>query len=323
MDEILQLSLFYQQYVDGNLSKHELEASIFKYVLGCSNGQYGLVFKNQGDRIDFLCWFYPAMRRAIDRYDSRLASFGLYISMTLRFSFRCYRRHKRKRSISEIDCWNASGSESFVCEPEIDYETDDGMYANCGLNSQKHIMLVLLKSFYYVSDRLVDKVAAAIGMPPEDLGEMVDTLRRLKIKKIEKLQKLANTAHCLYYRCLTYEKWLSQKNENPYLNSLFSQYLDNGRKRLAKIRKRLKSVRIVATNSDLSEVLGIPKGTVDSRWATAKSGQARKRGRPASTKHPLRGPPVGQASLHQTPAPQPTSGAGQPAPNTRSEAASP
>ncbi|MDR2445431.1 MAG: hypothetical protein LBD44_05805 [Spirochaetaceae bacterium] len=271
MSEASKLSLFYRRYVDGNLSKHELEAHIFKYVLCCPNGYYGLVFKDEGDRIDFLCWVYPIMRRAIDRYNSRLASFGVYIATTLGFSFRYYKRHKLRRSIAEIDCWKASGDGSYVCEPEIDDESANGMYVNCGSNLQKHIMLVLLKSFYYVSDSLVDKAAAAIGMAPEELGEMVAMLRRLQIKKIEKLQNLADAAHCLYYRCLAYEKKLSQKNENTHLNKFFSRRLDKGRKRLANMRERISAMRIEATNNELSKVMGIPKGTVDSRWALIKN----------------------------------------------------
>jgi hypothetical protein len=274
MNEVSQLSLFYRRYVGGNLTKHELEAHIFKYVLCCQNGCYGLVFKNKSARIDFLCWVYPMMQRAIDRYDSRLASFGIYIAKTLNFSFRYYKRHRLKRFITDFDCWKASGDESFVCEPEIDDESGNGMYVKCGSNSQKHIMLVLLKSFYYVSDSMVDKAAAAIGMAPEVLGEMVAMLRCMQIKKIEKLQKLADAAHCLYYRCLSYEKKLSQKNENMYLNNLLSRNLDKGRKRLANMRKRLKSMRIEATNSELSKVMGIPKGTVDSRWALVKNKRA-------------------------------------------------
>jgi hypothetical protein len=274
------MALFYRHYVDGNLSRRELEANIFKHVLGSPNGCYGLVFNNQGDRIDFLCWFYPALRRAVDRYDSRFASFDAYIAVTLRYSFRYYKRHKWRRSVMEIDCWNASNDESYVCEPEISYEAGDGVHMDCSSDSQKHILLVLLKSFYYVSDSLVDKAAAAIGMSPEVLGGMVDMLRNLQIKKIEKLQKLSGTAHCLYYRCLNYEKKLSEKSENMNFNRLISRRLDKGRRRLENIRKRLKAMRIEATNSELSEVMGIPKGTIDSRWALIKNKQKLTRVKP-------------------------------------------
>jgi hypothetical protein len=273
MNDISQLSLFYRQYADEKLSKREFEANIFKHVLASSNGCYGLFFKNQGDRIDFLCWFYPILRRTIERYDGKIAPFGAYIATTLRYSFRYYNRRKRKRAASEIDCWNASNDDLFVCEPEITDESDEDMPGSYNLNSPKQVLLVLLKSYYYVSDSLIDKASASIGMSPEVLGKMVDKLRCSQIKKIERLQKLTGTAHCLYYRCLGYERRLSEKGENTYLNRMISQRLDRSRKRLANIRKRLKSMRIEATNNELSEVMGLPKGTIDSRIATIKSKQ--------------------------------------------------
>jgi DNA-directed RNA polymerase specialized sigma24 family protein len=271
MSDVSPLSSFYKQYTDGNLSKRELEAGIFKHMLDSSEGHYGLFFKNRSDRIDFLCWFYPALRCTIDRYDDKLASFGVYIVTTLRYAFRYYKRRKRKRTATEINCWNASNDELFVCEPEMPDGTNEDKLFSCRLNSPKYVLLVLLKSYYYVSDSLIDKAAAVIGMKAEVLGEMVDMLRRLQIKKIGRLQKLSNAAHCLYYRCLTYERKLSEKSENTTLTSLISMRLDKSRKRLANMRERLKAMRIEATNSELSEVLGIPKGTVDSRMASIKN----------------------------------------------------
>ncbi|MDR2344225.1 MAG: hypothetical protein LBD86_06830 [Spirochaetaceae bacterium] len=274
MNDVSRLSLLYKQYADGNSGKGEFEASIFEHLMNSPNGHYGLFFKNMDARIDFLCWFYPDLRRIIDRYDKGVAPFGVYLASTLRYSLRYYNRSKRKRDTVEIDCWNSGNSELFVYEPEPDNEAYEGSDAGYKVNSPKRILLVLLKSYYYASDSLVNKVAAATGMNPEVLGEMVDTLRRLQVKKIERVQKLSGAAHCLYYRCLNYERKLSEKCEDTHLNSLISLRLDRGRKRLENMRKRLKSIRIEATNSEISKILGLPKGTVDSRMSMIKTKQA-------------------------------------------------
>lgn len=271
MIDVSPLSLYYKQYTDGNFGKRELEANIFKHLLESANGAYGMFFKNKSDRIDFLCWFYPALRRTINRYDSKLASFSAYTATTLRYAFRYYKRRKHKRAAAEIDCWNASSDDVFVCEPEMSDEAGEVDSSVRSLNSPKQVLLVLLKSYYYASDSLVNKTAATIGMNPEIVGKMVDMLRSLQIKKIERLNKLTCAAHGLYYRCLNYEKTLYEKNENAHLTGMISLRLDKSRKRLATMRARLKSMRIEATNSELSEVLGLPKGTIDSRMAAIKS----------------------------------------------------
>jgi DNA-directed RNA polymerase specialized sigma24 family protein len=108
-------------------------------------------------------------------------------------------------------------------------------------------------------------------MPPEVLGKMIDTLHGLQMEKIERHRKLVSMTHSLYYRCLSYERQLVNKIENTPTSDLLSRRLARSRQRLVNVRKRLKSMRIEATNSDLAKLLGIPKGTVDSRLAAIKN----------------------------------------------------
>jgi hypothetical protein len=158
-----------------------------------------------------------------------------------------------------------------VREPEAVYqeaETPPGAYR---VKSPKYALLLLLKSYYYVSDELADKAARALGMDIKVLGGMIDTLYNLQLKKIMRLRRLANAVHCLYFRCLDYERQLSSRHENPQIRTLISRRLESGRARLANMRNRLKSMRIEATNSSLAKLLGVPKGTIDSRLASIKS----------------------------------------------------
>jgi hypothetical protein len=158
-----------------------------------------------------------------------------------------------------------------VCEPEKIYEDEEELYDKYTVKSPKYILLVLLKSYYYVSDRLVNKVASALDISPEVLGRMIDTLHGLQLEKIERLNKLTAATHRLYYRCISYDRQLANQIENPQYHGLLLRRLERGRQRLSNMRKRLKSMRIEATNSDLAKVLGVPKGTIDSRMATIKN----------------------------------------------------
>jgi DNA-directed RNA polymerase specialized sigma24 family protein len=251
------------------MTAREMEAGVFKYVLESCGDEYGLYFKDRGERADFLCWFYPRMRNAIARYDSRRASFDAYVASTIRYSYRNYRRLGKSRDMSEHAFWSANGGEAAASGPEPDGdETPSGAYR---ITSPKYAQLVLLKSFYYVSDELVCKAASVMGVTPEILGEMIDKLHQLQLKKITRLRKLINAAHCQYFRCLKYENQLAGGYENTQMNELLSRRLERGRRRLANMRLRLKSTRIEATNRDLAKVLGVPKGTIDSRLACIRN----------------------------------------------------
>ncbi|MDR2660131.1 MAG: hypothetical protein LBC27_09150 [Spirochaetaceae bacterium] len=265
------LSQLYKQYKAGAMTMRKFEACIFKHILDSRGNDYGLYFKCRSERIDFLCWFYPRMHGIVERYEQGYSSFDAYVASTIRYSYRSYKERKRRRSASENACWNASNMDMEVCYPEKIYEDEEELYNKYTVKSPKHILLVLLKSYYYVSDRLVNKVASALDMSPEVLGRMIDTLHGLQLEKIERLNKLVSATHCLYYRCLSYERQLANQIENPQYHDLLLKRLERSRQRLSNMRERLKSIRIEATNSDLAKVLGVPKGTIDSRMAVIKN----------------------------------------------------
>jgi hypothetical protein len=248
----------------------DLEAGIFEYILESCNNEYGLYFKNRSERIDFLCWFYPRLRPIIERYDDEYATFDAYVAATLRYAYKFNKVRLKKQIAMEEVCWNACNNGLSVDDDAGENENEDEPSEKVQLSSPKNALLVLLKSYYYVSDKLLHKASLALGIKLDVLGGMIDALHRLRMKKIEKLQKLSNSVHALYYRCINYEKQLADGCEDAYRQEMLSRQLERGKQRLVEMRKRLKTMHIEATNSDLAKVLGVPKGTIDSRLAAIK-----------------------------------------------------
>jgi hypothetical protein len=271
MSDDYPLTVFYQRYKATEISARELEAELFKHFLNSFDCKYGLYFASKGDRVDFLCWFYPIMRRTIDRYDNKTSSFDAYMATTLRFAYKSYRHKKKEHAAAENSYRETLDRELMLYEPEAAYEDKAELFVDYHVEEPTYILLMLLKSYYYVSEDVLYKAASVIGIGHEILGRMVDTLHCLQFKKIEKLERLIRYSHSLYYRCINYERQLIEKKESCPLCSLVSMRLEQGRRRLFNLRERIKSIRIEATNSDLSKVLGIPKGTIDSRWAQIKN----------------------------------------------------
>jgi hypothetical protein len=266
------LDEFYRRYRDGIITERELEAVVFERILGGWDNRYGLCFGTRGECADFLCWVYPKMRNVVRRYDEALASFDTYVASTLRYSYQTYRNRRKRRAVMERACWKAAcgGAEAGVLEPEAVYGEEGTPARPCRITSPKYALLVLLKSYYHVSESLINKAAPALGMEPAVLGGMIDRLRGMHLKKITKLKNLTRSAHGLYFRCLGYESQLADRHKDARKLALLSLRLARGRARLARMRERLRLARVEATNSSLAELLGIPKGTVDSRLALIK-----------------------------------------------------
>jgi hypothetical protein len=271
MNDSYPLTAFYKRYTAKEINVRELEAKLFKHFLDSFGCKYGLYFASKGDRTDFLCWFYPVMRRAIDRYDDKTSSFDAYMATTLRFAYKSYRQKKKDRADAENSYHETLDRELMLYAPEPTYEDTTELPGNYQTAEPNCILLIILKSYYYVSEELLYKAASAIGIGYEILGKMVDTLHCLQYKKIEKLRRLIRYSHSLHYRCINYERQLAAKKESWPSYRLVSRRLEQGRQRLFNLREQLKSMHIEATNNDLAKVLGVPKGTIDSRWAQIKN----------------------------------------------------
>lgn len=270
------LSSIYRLFKAGVINARELENRVFNYISESRNREFGLFFRNRCERIDFLGEFFPRLRRAIERYNSDWATFDAYIATTLRYAYREYRALAKRQQI--LQC---VGFDESVREPETDAaapETADGDEPQdepqpdpFRIGSPQHALIILLKSYYFVTDGLIAKAAPAIGLDADVLAGMVDRLHGLRLKKEEHRKRLANAVHCQYYRNLFYERRLAFQYKDTEAYDRFSMRLDRGRQRLERLRVRLRALRMEATNAEVAALLGIPKGTVDSRVSLIKS----------------------------------------------------
>jgi DNA-directed RNA polymerase specialized sigma24 family protein len=263
------MTLFYRRYKQKHIDESGLAACIFNHILNNRGVEYGLFFRNGGDLADFLCWLYPRLLNSIRNYRKEGGTFDAYIATVARYSCREYNSLNERACLAEniysMDCVH----ESETREPEEAYEQELSD-TPVGL-SPAQMLVVMLKSYYFVTDELVSKAAPIIGIDADALGGMIDTLHRLRLKKEARAAKLASNIHRLYYRRLEHEKSIETKFEDKTVCAAISARIELIRLRMDRMRKRLKSMRLEATNKEVADVLGVPKGTVDSRMSVIKS----------------------------------------------------
>jgi DNA-directed RNA polymerase specialized sigma24 family protein len=251
------------------MDENGLAGCIFNYILNSRAGEYGLFFRNDGDRADFLCWLYPRLLNSIRNYRKDGGTFDAYIATVVRYSCREYNSLNERKSLAENIYLMDRAHESEAREPEEVYGQEES--DTPAVLSPEQMLVVMLKSYYFVTDELLYKAAPVIGIDADVLGGMIDTLHRLRLKKEAQAAKLTSNIHRLYYRCLEHEKRMEIKFEDKTVCAGISARIERIRARMGRMRKRLKAMRLEATNKEVAEVLGIPKGTVDSRLAVIKS----------------------------------------------------
>jgi hypothetical protein len=163
----------------------------------------------------------------------------------------------------------------FDSEPEYDGGTAVSLISN-----PRQVLILLLKSYYFVSDDFAARIAPIIGMKKETVKDLLDRLRKQRVRRDEAIRNLQERIHCQFYRCITYESRLRAIPADLACHAKMKARLERARLRLAAMKKRLAGIRMDATNRQISEVLGVSKGAVDSSLHALRiRGERRRRDR--------------------------------------------
>jgi hypothetical protein len=260
----------------GDLPKKIFEGRIFKHLLG--NFERFRIFDGNMEKwSDFLSWLYPRFARAIDLYRNLGSSFDAYITGLVNSAAREYRCRESDHNVTEYVCWRAKAEETILFENEPEYlEERKDISLPDDLNPRQ-ILFLLLKSYFFVSNEFVEQVAKAIRMNVSEVQALIDELRKRRSEKEAGIMDLRERIHCQHYRCLTYEKRMINAQPGTEHYEKMRKRFERAKKRYRTMRKRLAGMRMSASNRMIADVLGIPRGTVDSSLFAIKNRLASQR----------------------------------------------
>ena len=264
------LSELYHNYANGSLSKKDIEGKLFQHLLNNCKGYYyfdGSV--NHWE--DFVSWVQPRLTRAIELYRNTGASFDAYIAALVRCTTKEYRMREANHRATEYVCWQARMEEMSVHEAEVEYMKEHRSISIPDGIKPRHLLLLLLKSYYFVSQELVRRVSRTIGMKPEIVLNMIDELKKLRSEKEASILSLRERLYCQHYRCLVYEKRMNSAQAGTDYHAKLKERFERAKQRFNSMKRRLQKMRHDPSNQMVAEVSGIPKGTVDSSLFTVKT----------------------------------------------------
>jgi hypothetical protein len=185
-------------------------------------------------------------------------------------SSREYRVRKTTKNFIEYSAWGAQINDLYAHEESPSYfsEKKDDVFPELiaiqgKRKDTRRILALVLKCYYYVSDDLLDKIASKIKIDKDELGKMIESMKKIRQKKDDAIYLMKERIYGQYYRCIVYEKRLSLVQENTGAYNKMKLRLEKARLRLEKMRKRLSKIRTDATNRQVAEIIGVKKGTVD------------------------------------------------------------
>ena len=257
------LSDLHQLYIGGDLSKKEFEGMLFQYLL--SRHEKFRVFNKNLDRWnDFISWLYPRLARAVELYKDLGSSFDAYINKLVNVAAKEYRCRETDRRIIEYTCWKARAEENILFESEPEYlEPKKEISIPEGIKPRQIIFLIL-KSYFSISEEFVKQVTKQMGISTSLVLGMIEELKKLRSRKDAEIFDLRERIHCQHYRCLTYQKQMTNTQPGTIYEEKLKIRLEKAKKRYISMKKRLEGMRMSASNRMIAELLGIPRGTIDS-----------------------------------------------------------
>ncbi len=234
---------------------------------------------------EFLIFFHANLLRLIARYRDSGRSFEAYLYGTLKWQIRTFGRNRRRSAtrfelVNHRDLWEevhpryyaarqeAAEETLFVQEgiPEIAptplFETDaTGRLSDPTM--RRRVTILALKACVSIDDELIAAVAGITGHDAAWLHDRVDMARACMYRRNERLSALQEHRVKAYF---------SLRRIHDAILTTPAQTRSAGdaraiavcHRRLRNLEREIGSVPRVPTNGEVAEILGIPKGTVDS-----------------------------------------------------------
>ena len=288
MQYTISLNKLYADYTAGLLKKNDFEAAFFKYLQENVN-QFRLPEWSREDCDDFISWLYLRLRQGITNYRETGASFETYIGAFAKLAVKEYRFRQIRDYIEESAAWVTQIPNMYACESEVEYceRISAEKEKPLKLKNPRQILILILKCCNYVSAELLEKVSLSLNISPELLHKMVGHLKEQRIKRDKDFTALCDLAGHQLYRCILFEQSLRAMTDFGMDLERVEKKLEKGRKRLKKTRRRIAHSRLEPTNSQIAELLGISKGTVDSALYNLKARWKKENSNAIAHKHYL------------------------------------
>jgi RNA polymerase sigma factor (sigma-70 family) len=235
---------------------------------------------DEDDCGDFYVYFYPRMLRSLEHFRDQGKPFEHYLNAVLRWQLKSYLRRKksdgRNRALAcRPDFWELPGQPGPGEDPSAAALAFPAVPSGAALSpflgpggvlktnsDRRRFLLLLLKNMQFLDARELEQGASLCGYPADELARVTLALQERLAGRRKRLTDLRTRRNRAFCRLSLLEEELSAAAEAAERQRLH-EAITKTRATLRLAQQRLARTPRCPTNRDLAEVLGLPKGTVD------------------------------------------------------------
>ncbi|MFP4483909.1 MAG: hypothetical protein ACLFO1_03545 [Spirochaetaceae bacterium] len=241
---------------------------------------------SEDDCGEFLIFFHRSLLRLIDRYRNTGRTFEAYLYGTMKWQIRTFAGKKRRNAVryevvNHRDLWEeihprfysatvGEGADPADCVYEAEprllipgrFEIDaDGRLIDPTM--QRRVTILALKACLHIDEALIRAVEHAANHEPGWLQDRMTEARAYMRRRTERLRSLQQRRLRAYYNLRRSHDAARRGPPGPAAAAAVRS-VAVWHRRLRLIEDEIGRVPRAPTNGEVAEILGIPKGTVDS-----------------------------------------------------------
>jgi hypothetical protein len=220
--------------------------------------------RGEDDVSDFLLEFHGKIEGLLNRFRCRGLPFRHYLLRTLRWQWNTFRTERSKGQQKDwlaVDTGLGVLESELVCEPESDLVPGRARPLSPGV--RRRLVLLALKASPYLGEEHLETISRETGT---DLAWLQACQSRLKLAadgRLKRRELLIERRGEFYYRRLVAEDD-ARKETDPTRRRVHEHRAAHYRGRLERLGARQRALSAAPTHRELAELLGMPKGSIDS-----------------------------------------------------------
>lgn len=241
---------------------------------------------SEDDCGEFLLFFHRSLLRLIDRYRNTGRTFEAYLYGTMKWHIRTFARKKRRRTVryevvNHRDLWEeihprfyAAAVTEPVSQSDFVREAEPRLLVSGSLEidadgrlvdptMRRRVTILALKACLHVDDSLIRAVEHAAAHQSGWLQDRLAEARAYMRRRTDRLRSLQIRRVRAYYNLRRAHDAVRLAPPGPAADSAMRS-VAVWHRRLRLIEDAIGRVPRSPTNGEVAEILGIPKGTVDS-----------------------------------------------------------
>jgi hypothetical protein len=230
---------------------------------------------------DFFCYFFPRIPGIIERFTFTGRPFEVYLVSCLKWQMKSFlsrqiqddRKRRVIERISAGDAYNQTEREYYA------FEVDEGEEPYLPLFQtilktdkegkieeepfKRRLLYLALSSCENVSEHIMTRISIMTAIPRSKIEELMNALSTRTEKAKLRMRRLQNRRNGNYFRIVYIHEELS-RNPDPALRDILVETLKKEKRKFEFACRELWNLQAGPSHRDIAEVLGIPKGSVDS-----------------------------------------------------------